>query len=105
ENARDIARTYWPGALSMVLPSSGKSLVIPRQGTTLMVRVPAHDVLLDLLATTGPVASTSANRHGELPAQTAAQARQTLSTDIDLVVEGDPGAGRASTIIDCTQKP
>ena len=43
EKARMLAEAYWPGALSIVLPSGGR-LAIPRRGWTLSTRVPAHEL-------------------------------------------------------------
>src|SRR5207245_4104180 len=54
---------------------------------------------------TGPLASTSANRHGELPATTAQQVWETLGDELDVILDGGPSAGLASTIIDCVDIP
>ena len=105
ELAGRLAAAYWPGPLSLVLPVGRTRLAIPREGSTLMVRVPASDVLLAILQTTGPVASTSANRHGEPAAATAEAVRAELGDELDLVVGGASGGGVASTIIDCTTQP
>jgi len=53
-----LAERFWPGAVTLVLPASDGS-------ATQAFRVPAHDVALALLAATGPLAVTSANRSGE----------------------------------------
>ena len=103
--ARALAGAFWPGPLSMVCPMGSRRLVIPRGGGTLMVRVPAHDLLRGLLAVTGPVASTSANRHGAPPATTAPAAELSLGGDVAGVVEGGPSVGMASTIIDLSSRP
>jgi tRNA threonylcarbamoyl adenosine modification protein (Sua5/YciO/YrdC/YwlC family) len=103
--ASALANQFWPGPLSLVLPVGRQRLAIPRHGDTLMVRVPGHDAARDLLAQTGPLASTSANRHGQPPATTAAEVTEQLGADVDLVIEGHSGGGLASTIIDCSQYP
>jgi L-threonylcarbamoyladenylate synthase len=103
--AEVLASRFWPGPLSLVLPVGSRRLAIPRRGGTLMVRVPGHDVALELLAKTGPLASTSANRHGKPPANSAAEVAEQLGDDVDLVIEGRSGGGLASTIIDCSQYP
>ena len=69
------------------------------------LRVPAHPLTRELLAHTGPLASTSANRHGEPPATTAAEVAQALGAELDAVLDGGPAAGQASTIIDCSVEP
>jgi L-threonylcarbamoyladenylate synthase len=103
--ARSLAAAFWPGPLSLVCPVRSRRLAIPRLGTTLMVRVPDHPLLLDLLRSFGPVASTSANRHGRPAATTAADAETELGTEVAGTVEGGPGIGMASTIIDLTSRP
>jgi L-threonylcarbamoyladenylate synthase len=100
--ARVLAGEYWPGALSIISELRDHRLAIPRTGTTLSVRVPDHAIALELLGRTGPLATTSANRHGEPPAATAAAAAAALADEIDGIVDGGRCAGLASTIIDCT---
>jgi L-threonylcarbamoyladenylate synthase len=102
--ARSLAGAFWPGPLAMVCPLGGRRLAIPRAGTSLMVRVPGHDLLRRLLRVTGPVASTSANLHGDPPAATAAAA-ELLGARCGGVLEGGPSGGVASTIIDLTSTP
>ena len=100
--ARTLAAAYWPGALSIVSTLRAHRWAIPREGTTLSVRVPNHPVALELLRRTGPLATTSANRHGEPTAETASEVAAALGAEIDTVLDGGPSAGLASTIIDCT---
>lgn len=99
---RTLADAYWPGALSIICGLRSRRWAIPRTGTTLSVRVPAHPLALELLGRTGPLATTSANRHGVEPANTAAEVAAALGDEIDAVLDGGPSLGRASTIIDCT---
>lgn len=102
---RALAAQFWPGPLSLVLPVGPRRLAVPRAGRTLSVRVPDAGELLDLLRITGPLASTSANRHGR-PAATSASAVAAAFGDSVPIVLGDgrPG-GVASTIIDCSVSP
>ncbi len=101
-NARALTREYWPGALSIVCPLRRRRWAIPRSGSTLSVRVPAHPVALELLRCTGPLATTSANRHGEPAPDTARGVSEALGGEVDGVVDGGRCGGLASTIIDCT---
>jgi L-threonylcarbamoyladenylate synthase len=100
--ARTLAERYWPGALSIVSALRSRRWAIPREGTTLSVRIPDHPITLELLRRTGPLATTSANRHGEPAADTAAGVAAALGAEIDIVIDGGRSAGLASTIIDCT---
>jgi tRNA threonylcarbamoyl adenosine modification protein (Sua5/YciO/YrdC/YwlC family) len=103
--ARSLAAAFWPGPLSLVCQVGPRRLGIPRSGTTLMVRVPGHALLRSLLEETGPVASTSANRHGIPPAATAGAAEADLAGEVAGAVDGGPSTGMASTIIDLSSRP
>jgi tRNA threonylcarbamoyl adenosine modification protein (Sua5/YciO/YrdC/YwlC family) len=103
--ARSLAAAFWPGPLSLVCPVGSLRLAIPRSGTTLMVRVPGHALLRSLLEETGPVASTSANRHGMPPAATAGAAESDLGGDVAGAIDGGPSTAMASTIIDLSSRP
>lgn len=105
ETARGLATRFWPGPLSIVAPVGARRLAIPRSGTTLSTRVPNHPLLLALLRRTGPLATTSANRHGAPAATDADGARAALGTAVAIVLDGGPAAGLASTIIDCSRTP
>lgn len=104
--AARLAAAFWPGALSLIVPvKAPRHPAIPRHGDTIMVRVPAHPLTRELLRITGPLASTSANRHGEPPAATAGEVAEALGAELDAVLDGGPAAGQASTIIDCSVEP
>ena len=103
--ARRLAAELWPGPLSIVLAVGGTRLAVPREGHTLSVRVPAHEALRELLRSAGPLASTSANRHGEPPANTPDQVAAAFGDEVPVVVTGGHPGGMASTIIDCSVTP
>jgi len=103
--ARLLAATYWPGPLSIVMRVRRNRWAIPRTGASLSCRAPDHALLLELLRRTGPLASTSANRHGQPPAVSAMEARVAFGADVDTVLDGGTASGRPSTIIDCTTTP
>ena len=104
--ARRLAAAHWPGGLSLVVPAvPGRGLAVPRRGTSLMVRVPDHALLRELLRRTGPLAVTSANRHGEPACASAVEVAARLDGELDALLDGGHGDGRGSTIIDCTEDP
>jgi L-threonylcarbamoyladenylate synthase len=91
------ARAFWPGPLSLVMaatPAFG--------GTTVAIRVPAHDFVRALAERTGRLlTATSANKTGEPPAQTVDAVIASLGDLVDLVVDGGRTAGgKPSTIAD-----
>jgi L-threonylcarbamoyladenylate synthase len=67
-----IATQHWPGALTLVLPASGRlpAAMNPQNTGTIGLRVPNHPLARHLLAHTGPLATTSANRSGQPPLET-----------------------------------
>lgn len=104
----ELAQAFWPGPLTLVLP---KRPVIPDRvtagGPTVGLRIPNHPLALALLRrVAAPLAVTSANRSGQEPARTAAEARAQLADWVDLIINGGeaPG-GQASTVLDLTQTP
>ncbi len=75
KEAMAIAEKYWPGALTLVLPSNGRIVeALNPGGLTLGMRVPSCDLVRELLRLTGPLATTSANLSGKKPAQSAFEA-------------------------------
>jgi tRNA threonylcarbamoyl adenosine modification protein (Sua5/YciO/YrdC/YwlC family) len=103
--AERLAGQFWPGPLSVVLGVGKRRVAVPRNGLTLSVRVPDHGELLALLRRSGPLASTSANRHGAPAATTAAAVRDQFGDDVSVLLEGGHPGGMASTIIDCSVTP
>jgi L-threonylcarbamoyladenylate synthase len=101
---REIVEAFWPGGLSLVVqqaPSLSWDLGDSRG--TVMVRMPLHPVALEVLHETGPLAVSSANVSGLLPATSAAEAQTQLGAAVDVYLEaGSCGEPVASTIIDVT---
>ena len=102
--ARTLVDEFWPGPLTLVLrqqPSLQWDLGETRG--TVAVRMPDHDVALELLARTGPLAVSSANRTGLPPATDADDAEAMLGELVRVILDAGPTPGPVpSTIIDCT---
>lgn len=101
--ARQLAEAFWPGPLTMILPSSGRAAPSVTGGrTTVGVRVPDHPVALDLLRRFGGgVAAPSANRFGLVSPTTADHVQGDLGDAVDVVLDGGPSAvGVESTIVE-----
>ncbi len=101
--ARRLARRFWPGALTLVVPRHPGLPEILSPLPTIGVRMPDHPVALALLNATGPLAVTSANLSGLPSAVTAEQVQTQLGGLIPLILDGGrtPG-GQPSTVVDCT---
>ncbi|TAN32574.1 threonylcarbamoyl-AMP synthase [bacterium] len=91
--AEAMIRRWWPGPLTLILHAKG--------GGTLGVRIPKHQVALDLLSAAGPLMTTSANLHGKDPAMTAEDAGALPGVMVVLDGGAAPG-GLASTVLDLT---
>ncbi|MEG4106666.1 L-threonylcarbamoyladenylate synthase [Microcoleus sp. S13_C5] len=72
---QQVAESYWPGALTLVLPASAKvpAALNPIDRTTIGVRVPNLPLALKILEQTGPLATTSANLSGQPPLESVAE--------------------------------
>jgi L-threonylcarbamoyladenylate synthase len=96
-----LASAFWPGPLSIVVPARFTlSRAALGGGTTVAIRVPAHDVARALAASfVFAIAATSANASGEQPAETAEDVARAIP-DVDLILNGGRVAGgRPSTIV------
>jgi L-threonylcarbamoyladenylate synthase len=69
---------------------------------TVGVRCPDHPVPLALCRRLGPLATTSANRHGEPTPTTAAGVAEVFGDAVPLVLDAGPCDGSPSTVVDCT---
>ncbi len=103
--AEEMAKMYWPGALTLVVPVQSVLLdFLNPSGSTLGMRVPECNMTRNFLRKTGPLATTSANLSGEPSALTANDA-STYFSDIPLL-EPFPwptGSGKASSVIELNE--
>lgn len=105
-HALALAKAFWPGPLTLVVPVQPdcKVSLLARAGLdTLALRVPDHPVAQALLRAAGvPVAAPSANRSGCVSPTTAAHVFADLADRIDMIVDGGAcEVGVESTIIAC----
>ena len=66
------------------------------------LRCPDHAVPREVCRRAGPLATTSANLHGEAPLTTAAEVALTFGDAVGLVLDAGPCVGTPSTVVDCT---
>ncbi|WP_435260132.1 L-threonylcarbamoyladenylate synthase [Thioclava sp. FR2] len=110
ERAEAVARAFWPGALTLVLPvkaSAGLSPLVTAGLPTVAIRMPAHPLAKALLrAFGGPVAAPSANPSGKVSPTTADHVRQGLGGKIEAILDGGACAvGLESTILGLDGSP
>lgn len=104
DGAWSLIESFWPGALTLVLPARpGVPTWVTRGGGTIGVRVPASRSCLELLQLLRePIVGTSANRSGDEPATSSREVQDKLGNVIDAVLEDDGSiqSGRASTVVE-----
>jgi L-threonylcarbamoyladenylate synthase len=110
--AIDLARAFWPGPMTLILPRTdlAKDFITGGQATV-GLRVPDHTLALALLQEFKKIggkglAAPSANRFGQVSPTTASAVQEELGDFLganDVILDGGPSlVGLESTIIDCT---
>lgn len=102
---RALADAFWPGGLTMIVTAqSTLAWDLGDTNGTVAVRMPDHELTLELLRETGPLAVSSANLTGEPAALSAAEAQGMLGDAVEVYLEsGTSSDSRAgSTILDVT---
>jgi tRNA threonylcarbamoyl adenosine modification protein (Sua5/YciO/YrdC/YwlC family) len=98
-NLRRVAH-LWPNPVSVVVSAGDELDYLHQELDSLAVRVPNDEVLNELLESTGPLVTSSANRPGEPGATKLAEARGYFGGRVDFYVDGGDLSGRApSTIV------
>lgn len=102
--AETLAKRFWPGPLTLVLPvraDSGLSPLVTAGLPTVALRLPAHPAMRALIRESGrPLAAPSANRSGAISPSTAAHVATSLQGRIGLVIDGGATQqGIESTIV------
>jgi len=101
--ALTLARNFWPGPLTIVLPKTDAVPDIVTAGRdSVAIRMPRHPLFRRLLAITGlPLAAPSANPFGYISPTTAEHVRHGLGRRISHILDGGPAhIGLESTIVD-----
>ena len=106
--ADHLAAECWPGPLTLILSRTPLSIGWELGGDpgTIGVRVPKHPLAVAVLAVTGPMAVTSANRSGELPAVGCDDLERAFGDLVSVYLcQDSPLEGPASTVVDLTRDP
>lgn len=102
--AEVLAARYWPGPLTLVLPSQAGSPIVPAVTAglaTIALRMPDHPAMQELLAKLGvPLAAPSANRSGDVSPTAPEHVVASLGGGVDAVIDGGVSTrGLESTIV------
>lgn len=101
--ARRLMERFWPGAVTLVVPRR-RGVELDLGGPddrTVGLRLPDHPVPVALAGAVGPLAVTSANRHGRPPPPTLPEVLAQLGTGVELALDAGSCAGRPSTVVSC----
>jgi L-threonylcarbamoyladenylate synthase len=100
ERARALFDRYWPGPLTVVLRRRpATALRLGGDPESIGLRCPRNLLTRRLITVTGPLAVTSANRHGGPPARSAAELRLLFGHDLEHVLDGGRCDGEPSTVV------
>lgn len=102
-----LAKAFWPGPLTLVVPVCATTTVceLARAGlASVGLRVPSHPIAQKLLTLVDrPIAAPSANSSGRISATSAPHVREDLNGRIAAIMDGgETPVGVESTILDCT---
>ena len=99
--AEPLVARWWPGPLTLVVPRRpGLDLDLGGpDNETIGLRVPDAPVVRAIARRTGPLACTSANRHGRPTPATAAEAAAELGPGVAAVLDAGPCEGLPSTVV------
>ena len=103
--AERLARTCWPGPLTLILPASEEIPGFVRGSAgTVALRIPSSPLIQQLIDACGfPLTGTSANIAGRPSPSTVKELDPCVREHIDLLIDGgDTDARQGSTIVDCT---
>lgn len=101
---QDLIDEFWPGALTLVCRANPNLMWdLGETKGTVAVRMPMHEMAVELLKETGPLAVSSANLSGQAPARTAEDAEKMLGDSVSVYLDGGvSGHADPSTIVDLT---
>jgi len=95
---RRLADAFWPGALTIVAPRRADCALAVGDEHTVGVRCPDHPLMRELARREGPIAATSANRHGQ-PTPATASDVAAVFPKIAMIIDGGRIEGSASTVV------
>tara|TARA_Y100001968_G_scaffold322659_1_gene359127 strand:- start:1537 stop:2490 length:954 start_codon:yes stop_codon:yes gene_type:complete len=106
ESADKLARTYWPGPLTIIVKKEKSNVVdlATAKLETIALRCPSNITARNLIGELGkPIAAPSANKSGKLTCTSPGDVFAKLKNSIDALIDGgDAELGLESTVVDCS---
>ncbi len=104
--AEKLARRFWPGALTLIVPPTARGQALTRGFAGLGMRVPGSLFLQKLLAQmSGVLSCTSANEHGQTVITQEEILLHTFNGKVDYIVLAGTLSPVASSVVDLTAAP
>jgi len=103
--ASRLMEAFWPGLLTLLLPAQPTLAWDNPADAPVAMRMPVHPLTLEVLAGTGPLAVTAANRVGMVAPTTLTEVQSSLGDEVFLGLDAGPvpdPEGLPSTVVDCT---
>ena len=98
-----LAKMYWPGALTLIVPPVPSARAWTCGAKGLGIRVPSYPLLVQILhALKGPLCSTSANLHGQAVLTDETKLEKTFDSKTDIIIKGGTLSPVASSVVDLT---
>ena len=103
--AARLAREFWPGALTLIVPASAEGKMLLRGAKGLGLRVPAYTTLLKILQNMeNPLCATSANLHGQAVLTEEESLENLFGAQVDFIIKGGILSPVASVVVDATDE-
>ena len=103
-----VLNEVWPGDFTVILPApEAISQLVGGRNGTVAIRIPGDPLVLELLAESGPLAVTSANKHGE-PTPTTAEGVDAIfvgESNFAGTLDGGVRSSQPSAIMDMSEDP
>lgn len=99
-----LARHFWPGPLTMIVPASSRvPLKVTGNTGRLAIRQPESQIPIELLKRLGhPLIATSANLSGQPTCTSGIEVFGVMDGKVDLILDGGTALGQGATTIDIT---
>ncbi len=104
--AEQLAKAFWPGPLTLILPKAPQVLDLVTGGQkSVAIRIPSHPMARQLLdAFGGGIAAPSANRFGRISATRPEHVREEFGDAVRVILDGgESQVGLESTIVSCLE--
>lgn len=99
ERARELARRFWPGPLTLVLEQAAEALPLVASARGVGFRCSSDPTAGALARAAGAIASTSCNRSGASPARDADEVRASFGAELPIAGGGPAGGLAPSTVV------